>query len=166
MTTYASQNLGAGSLVRVRKGLHTALTIGCVYSAASFVVLRFADKLLISLFLDSSETAIMANAQEFIFWNSAFFIPLAVLIVYRYTIQGLGYSGLAMFAGVAEMIARTMVGFWFVPLWGYFGACLANPAAWLFACAFLIPAFLSVMRPVAKRVYICCKLNKKSRGIL
>lgn len=150
MTTYASQNLGAGSLVRVRKGLHTALTIGCVYSAASFVVLRFADKLLISLFLDSSETAIMANAQEFIFWNSAFFIPLAVLIVYRYTIQGLGYSGLAMFAGVAEMIARTMVGFWFVPLWGYFGACLANPAAWLFACAFLIPAFLSVMRRLQK----------------
>ncbi len=85
----------------------------------------------------------MANAQEFIFWNSAFFIPLAVLIVYRYTIQGLGYSGLAMFAGVAEMIARTMVGFWFVPLWGYFGACLANPAAWLFACAFLIPACLA-----------------------
>ena len=136
--------------MRVKKGLHTALTIGCVYSAASFVVLRFADKLLISLFLDSSETAIMANAQEFIFWNSAFFIPLAVLIVYRYTIQGLGYSGLAMFAGVAEMFARTMVGFWFVPLWGYFGACLANPAAWLFACAFLIPAFLSVMRRLEK----------------
>ncbi len=30
MTTYASQNLGAGSLVRVKKGLHTALAIGCV----------------------------------------------------------------------------------------------------------------------------------------
>ena len=48
----------------------------------------------------------MANAQDFIFWNSVFYIPLAVLIIYRYTIQGLGHSGLAMFAGVAEMIAR------------------------------------------------------------
>ena len=53
----------------------------------------------------------MANAQSFIFWNSVFYIPLAVLIIYRYTIQGLGYSSLAMFAGVAEMIARAMVGF-------------------------------------------------------
>ena len=61
----------------------------------------------------------MANAQSFIFWNSVFYIPLAVLIIYRYTIQGLGYSSLAMFAGVAEMIARAMVGFLFVPLWGY-----------------------------------------------
>ena len=65
--------------------------------------------------------------RSFIFWNSVFYIPLAVLIIYRYTIQGLGYSGLAMFAGVAEMIARAMVGFWFVPLWGYFAACIAKP---------------------------------------
>ena len=97
------------------------------------------------LFLDASETAIMANAQSFIFWNSVFYIPLAVLIIYRYTIQGLGFSGLAMFAGVAEMVARAMVGFWFVPLWGYFAACIANPVAWFFACFFLIPAYFACL---------------------
>ena len=102
------------------------------------------------LFLDASETAIMANAQSFIFWNSVFYIPLAVLIIYRYTIQGLGYSGLAMFAGVAEMVARAMVGFWFVPLWGYFAACIANPVAWFFACFFLIPAYFAVRNRLMK----------------
>ena len=98
------------------RGVYTALGIGCVYSVASFLILRFTDKLLIGLFLEAKETAIMANAQSFIFWNSVFYIPLAVLIIYRYTIQGLGYSSLAMFAGVGEMIARAMVGVWFVPL--------------------------------------------------
>ena len=39
----------------------------------------------LGLFLDAGETAIMANAQDFIFWNSVFYIPLAVLIIYRYT---------------------------------------------------------------------------------
>ena len=102
------------------------------------------------LFLDASETAIMANAQSFIFWNSVFYIPLAVLIIYRYTIQGLGYSGLAMFAGVAEMVARAMVGFWFVPLWGYFAACIASPVAWFFACFFLIPAYFVVRKRLQK----------------
>ena len=144
MTTYASQNMGAHDLKRVDRGLYTALGIGCVYSVASFLILRFTDKLLIGLFLEAKETAIMANAQSFIFWNSVFYIPLAVLIIYRYTIQGLGYSGLAMFAGVAEMVARAMVGFWFVPLWGYFAACIANPVAWFFACFFLIPAYFVV----------------------
>ena len=69
----------------------------------------------------------MANAREFLFWNSVFYIPLAVLIVYRYSIQGLGYSGLAMFAGVAEMFARAMVGFAMVPVFGYWAGCHRQP---------------------------------------
>ena len=115
---------------------------------ASFVILHFVDTLLIGMFLDSSQDAggvIMANAREFLFWNSVFYIPLAVLIVYRYSIQGLGYSGLAMFAGVAEMFARAMVGFAMVPVFGYWAGCIASPVAWLFACAFLLPAYHFVM---------------------
>ena len=154
MTTYTSQNMGAKDLDRVNRGVNTALGIGCVYSVASFLILRVLDKPLIGLFLDAGETAIMANAQEFIFWNSVFYIPLAVLIIYRYTIQGLGHSGLAMFAGVAEMIARAMVGFWFVPLWGYFAACIASPVAWFFACFFLIPAYFVVRKRLQKEMDI------------
>ena len=152
MTTYASQNMGAHDLGRVNKGVNTALGIGCVYSVASFLILRVMDVPLISLFLESSEVEIMANARSFIFWNSLFYIPLAVLIIYRYTIQGLGYSGLAMFAGVAEMVARVMVGCWFVPLWGYFAACIANPVAWFFACFFLIPAYFAVRKRLTKEL--------------
>ena len=64
----------------------------------------------------------MANAQKLLSSGTAFSISRWAWcpIIYRYTIQGLGFSGLAMFAGVAEMVARAMVGFWFVPLWGYF----------------------------------------------
>ena len=152
MTTYASQNMGAHDLKRVDKGVTTALGIGCVYSVVSFLILRVMDVPLISLFLESSEVEIMANARSFIFWNSLFYIPLAVLIIYRYTIQGLGYSGLAMFAGVAEMVARVMVGCWFVPLWGYFAACIANPVAWFFACFFLIPAYFAVRKRLTKEL--------------
>ena len=152
MTTYTSQNMGAHDLKRVDRGVNTALGIGCVYSVASFLILRVLDVPLISLFLESSEVEIMANARSFIFWNSVFYIPLAVLIIYRYTIQGLGYSGLAMFAGVAEMVARAMVGFWFVPLWGYFAACIANPVAWFFACFFLIPAYFAVRKRLTKEL--------------
>ena len=81
MTTYTSQNMGAKDLGRVNRGVNTALGIGCVYSVASFLILRVLDKPLIGLFLDAGETAIMANAQDFIFWNSVFYIPLAVLII-------------------------------------------------------------------------------------
>ena len=89
MTTYASQNMGAHDLERVDRGVNTALGIGCVYSVASFLILRVLDVPLISLFLESSEVEIMANARSFIFWNSVFYIPLAVLIIYRHPGPGL-----------------------------------------------------------------------------
>lgn len=153
MTTYTSQNLGAGSLPRVKQGVRTALGISILYSIASFVILHFSDTLLIGLFLDSAQDAggtIMSNAQEFLFWNSVFYIPLAVLIIYRYSIQGLGYSGLAMFAGVFEMFARALVGFWMVPVFGYWAGCIASPVAWFAACFFLIPAYQVVIRRLDK----------------
>ena len=149
MTTYTSQNLGAGSLPRVRQGVRTALGIGVVYSVASFVIFHFTDRAVIGLFLDAGQDpggAIMAQAREFLFWNSVFYIPLAVLIVYRYSIQGLGFSGLAMFAGVFEMFARGLVGFWMVPVFGYWAGCIASPVAWFAACFFLLPAYHVVMR--------------------
>jgi len=46
------------------------------------------------------------------------------------------------------MIARGIAGFVLVPMFGFLGACVANPLAWLFADLFLIPAYLYVMRRV------------------
>ena len=68
----------------------------------------------------------------------------------RLTIQGMGYSRLAMFAGVFEMIARGMVGAVLVPFFGFAAACFAGPIAWIMADAFLIPAYFHVIRRVRR----------------
>ena len=57
-----------------------------------------------------------------------------------------GYSRVALCAGIMEMIARTFVGIWAVPRFGYDAACLAGPFAWLLADAFLIPAYFACLR--------------------
>ena len=105
------------------------------------------------LFLDTkTEVEIVAMARDYMFWNSLFFIPLGALIVWRYTIQGLGYSTLAMMAGVAEMVARTVIGLVLIPVLGFFGAELANPAAWVAACLFLYPAYLWTVKHLENRL--------------
>ena len=154
MATYAGQNLGASSLERVRRGTRSAMGIIVAYSLAALAALRFCDVLILGLFLDTSaEPTIVAMAQEYMRMNSYFFIPLGALIVWRYVIQGLGYSTLAMMAGVAEMVARTVVAVTLVPLLGYFGAELSNPAAWVGACVFLYPAYRWTMRALQNRMH-------------
>uniref|UniRef100_UPI0040268168 MATE family efflux transporter n=1 Tax=Gemmiger formicilis TaxID=745368 RepID=UPI0040268168 len=142
MATYAGQNLGASRMDRVRQGVNSAMLIILVYGVGSALILHFTDVQIMSLFLDTAkEVDIVAMGREYLFWNSVFFVPLGALIVWRYSIQGLGFSTLAMMAGVAEMIARTAVAIVLVPMLGYFGAELANPAAWIAACIFLYPAY-------------------------
>ena len=73
---------------------------------------------------------------------------LSLVNIVRFLIQGMGFSGFAVFAGVFEMIARALIGLIFVPIFGFTAACFASPLAWLFADLFLIPAYLFVMRRV------------------
>ncbi|WP_455500424.1 MATE family efflux transporter [Gemmiger sp.] len=159
MATYAGQNLGASRMDRVRKGVNSSLLVVLVYGVASAVILHFADIYIMSLFLDTAkELDIVAMGREYLFWNSVFYVPLGALIVWRYTIQGLGFSTLAMMAGVAEMIARTVVAIALVPVLGYFGAELSNPAAWAAACVFLYPAYVWTCRQLDNRL-LAAKLH-------
>ena len=153
MATYAGQNLGASRMDRVRQGVNSAMLIILIYGVASAFVLHFTDVQIMSLFLDTAkEVDIVAMGREYLFWNSVFFVPLGAMIIWRYTIQGLGFSSLAMLAGVAEMVARTAVAIVLVPILGYFGAELSNPAAWIAACLFLYPAYRWTCRQLDNRL--------------
>jgi hypothetical protein len=57
-----------------------------------------------------------------------------------------------MFAGVAEMIARSLIGLVFVPIFGFSAACFASPLAWILADAFLVPAFIHCLHKLQKRL--------------
>ena len=153
MATYTGQNLGASRMDRVRQGVNSAMLIILIYGVASAFVLHFTDVQIMGLFLDTAkEVDIVAMGREYLFWNSVFFVPLGALIVWRYSIQGLGFSSLAMLAGVAEMVARTAVAIVLVPILGYFGAELSNPAAWIAACLFLYPAYRWTCRQLDNRL--------------
>ena len=146
MATYGGQNVGAGELERVDKGLKSCILLGIIYSIIATVVVYAAGRYLLLLFLDADETAILNNANTFIRTNALFFIFLALVNIIRFLIQGMGFSKLAVFAGAFEMLARGLMGFALVPLFGFRAVCFANPLAWVFADAFLIPAFFHVRK--------------------
>lgn len=150
MATYAGQNAGAGKTDRIRQGVRSATFIGSIYSVLACIVLTLFGGVIPLLFVDASETVVIHQAHQFLTFNSLFYIPLTIVNVWRFTIQGMGYSLLAILAGVCEMIARALVGFALVPIFGYIIICFASPLAWLMADAFLIPAFYYCLRNLLK----------------
>lgn len=133
MATYGGQNVGAGKIDRLGKGIKAAMLIGAVYSVAALVVLYFSADYIALLFVDAGETAIIELTRRFIMASALFYIPLTGVNVYRFCIQGMGFSVFAILAGVFEMLARTLVAILLIPYIGFNGACLANPAAWIAA---------------------------------
>ena len=153
MATYGGQNVGAGKLERLGKGLRSAVILGAIYSAVIFVVVYFFGENMIQIFLSPTEenaATVLVWAKEFLVINAAFYFPLALVNSVRFLIQGMGFSGFAVFAGVFEMVARTIVGLFLVPVFGFVAACFASPLAWIFADAFLIPAFFFCRKRLRK----------------
>lgn len=150
MATYGGQNVGAKKLDRITVGLKSASILGVGYSVFAFLILYFAGGQLALFFVESAELQVIENVHLFLIINSAFYIPLVFVNVVRFLIQGMGYSKFAILAGVFEMVARALVGFAFVPVFGFPAACFASPVAWVFADCFLFPAFFHVFRKTKK----------------
>lgn len=146
MATFCGQNYGAGKPERIWTGVKAASLMMIVYVAAVAIILWGFSEKFVLLFVDPSETEIIADAALFLHISVSFFPVLGLLCILRYSIQGAGYTKLAMFSGVSEMIARILVSVVAVPLWGFWAVCFGDPTAWVFADAFLIPAFIYVYR--------------------
>lgn len=154
MATYGGQNVGAKKLERIKEGLKAASILGTIYAIAAFVILFFTGEKLAAFFVETASPEVISNAHLFLIINSAFYIPLLFVNVVRFLIQGMGYSKFAIFAGVFEMIARALVGYAFVPVFGFVAACFASPVAWVFADVFLFPAFFHVFNKTKKKLKV------------
>ena len=169
MATYAGQNMGARKLDRIHQGLRCTSVLGIVYCVLAFgVAVLFAGPLL-SLFIDA-ETApeVTAMGIRYLITNAAFYIPLLFVNILRLSIQGMGFTRVAMLAGLSEMVARTVVALFVVPAFGFAGACFANPAAWIMADLFLFPCYWQVMRSLRQRLMPSTKplFSKGDRGFV
>ena len=144
MATFAGQNYGAGKPIRVWQGVKSAWLMMMIYSAVIGVVLWTNSEFFALIFIDSSETEILKNTIFFLHISVSFYPALGTLCILRYTIQGVGYTGLSMLSGVSEMVARVLVSLFAVPSFGYIAVCFGDPAAWIFGIIFLVPAFIWV----------------------
>ena len=150
MATYCGQNVGAGKIDRIRIGVRDAMGMMLVYFVFTVALIYpFADEMM-ALFVNAGEHAVIAHAAQLMRIANWFYPALGVLVILRYSIQGLGYSNLSLMSGVMEMIARCGVSLWMVPALAWLGVCYADPVAWCMADVFLIPAFFWLLRRLRK----------------
>lgn len=153
MATYAAQNMGAGSVKRIREGFKACTVIGVVYSFVAAGFIMTVGKYMTYLFVSEDVDIIMNSVDIYLKCIGIFFIPLAVVNIYRNGIQGLGYGLLPMMAGVAELIGRGVVAVIAGAKRSYPGVCLAGPAAWMLAGGLLIVMYYFIMNVNMRKIF-------------
>lgn len=151
MATYCGQNYGAGKPERIWSGIKASFLLMGVYVVANFFILWFGAKYMALLFVSAAEVEIIKDTELFLHIAATFFPTLGLLCILRYSIQGVGYTTLAMLSGVSEMIARILVSVLAVPAFGYIAVCFGDPTAWMAADLFLVPTFIVIYRRLKSR---------------
>ena len=132
MATFAGQNVGARKLDRIHQGLKAASLVGCIYCVLAFGVIFLFGRDMVGLFVTADDALIrdtvLDMARQFLIVNSALYIPLLFVNIVRFTIQGMGFTTVAMVAGLMELIGRSFVAVLLVPSLGFDAAVWANPA--------------------------------------
>ena len=146
MATYVGQNHGAHRTDRIKQGIKDGCTIQLTYCVAAWVAIFFVKPYAVGLVLGDADPAVTAGAIQYLAIMSMLFCFHGLLMIFRNTLQGLGYSVQAIISGVGELIGRSLGGLLAVKTGlGYVGICLSNPFAWGLAmlyCMFMVRRML------------------------
>ena len=150
VSVFCGQNMGAGKADRIRKGVREGIGIGVLYGVCAGLILIFAGRNLSMIFVGADAAEVLDASAKYLRCMGYFFWVLGILNVARMCTQGLGFSGRAVFSGVTEMFARTIVSIGFVSHFGYTAICFADQTAWVSACFYIVPTCLYCVRKVTR----------------
>lgn len=137
VATFCGQNIGAGKMDRIRKGIGQTLLISSIYAVLIGFALNVFGRQMIEIFVNADETEVIGYACLQLRCMSYFYLALAVLNTFRNSIQGMGHSATAMWAGVVEMFARGIMAIFFIPTYGFIAACFTDQTAWVSAMIYM-----------------------------
>ena len=146
VSTFVSQNYGAGRFDRIKQGIKQGIAIGVSYGLAIGIVLILFGRTLSMLFIPASDVSVLDASGKYLRCLGMFYWSLGILNVCRMCVQGLGFSGRTILSGTMEMIARIIVSVFFVPVFGFSAICYADQTAWLSGTLYIIPVCIYVVR--------------------
>ena len=153
-STYAGQNLGAGRITRIRKGVHASAITGVVTAGviAAFMLL-FGRAITGSFISGTPEEVVEASriAWEYLLLMSLCLPILYVLHIYRSALQGMGNTVMPMASGIAEFAMRTGAALLLPGLIGYWGVFWAEVLAWIGADLILVVSYYAIFKKIREQ---------------
>ncbi len=149
MATYCSQNMGAGKIDRVKKGIWLAILYTAIWSGLTIVASYTIGDWLVYLVTGSHNQTVILNATNYLKFDTLFYIVTTLICILRNAMQGLGDHITPLISSGLEMVGKIVIANTLVPWMGYRGVIICEPLVWFIM---VVPLLIQIFRmPVLKK---------------
>lgn len=149
MITYVGQNLGAGKVDRIRKGMRCAITVALGTSVVIAAVMLVFGNQIVGAFISGTPEDVLEATKVGYTYLAIMSVCLPILYILHVTrsaVQGMGNTILPMISGISEFIMRTGGVLLLPAVMGENGIFVAEVLAWAGADLILIPSYFVTMK--------------------
>ena len=131
LTTFVSQNFGAGNKSRIKSAVKYANIINTIWSIISVVFVYTLSIPLIRFISGSYDKELIANAKLYIAMAAPFFWALGILFNLRNALQGMDRKIEPLISSCIELICKIAFVLFVIPHVAYTGVVLTEPIIWV-----------------------------------
>ncbi len=144
MTTFVSQNVGAGKYARVRQGIRHAIFIVTIATTMLIVVCFAFGEGILRWITSTDDMSIISASVMYSRISILFFYVLGPLFILRCSLQGMGHKIVPVASSVLEMVVKVLSANIIVPVFAYKGVAFTEPISWVLMTILLGVAYAKV----------------------
>lgn len=130
VTTFVSQNMGAGRIDRVKEGIKAGIMINMIITTVLVILDMLLASPLIRLVTGTTKAAIVDPAVTYLKISVPCFYVLGPLFVLRCSMQGMGRKIVPIASSTLEMVFKILSVIFLAPHLGYLGITITEPIIW------------------------------------
>ena len=138
IATFAGQNHGAGRYDRIRKGMRHTLMLSFAIAAVLVLFIYTLGEFMVKTISGSSNDIIISSAVYYLRFDLPFYFVLAILLIARSALQGVGAKITPVIASVMELLLKAFTAGYLVKRFAYFGVALCEPVIWCVCAIFIL----------------------------
>lgn len=131
LATYCGQNLGAGLIDRIKKGIKDSVLVTFAWCILVIIAAYTISPFIVKLITASTEPVVIDTACLYLKFNTAFYFIPAIISLFRNSMQGFGDTKTPIFSSLLELIGKVLISAFLVPAIGYSGVIVAEPIVWI-----------------------------------
>lgn len=136
LTTFISQNRGAGKDERIFKGFKSALTMSLLYCVATAILIFIFSGSIMKIFIESSETEAIFLGRTYLKTIAFFYILTALCNTLQGFFRGFGRMDVTIIATFIQIPIRVVLSYILTKYMGISGVAVGMGIGWIFMASY------------------------------